>query len=238
MSKVVVVSKEASTYSCLWHNQMGHISEKGLQVQKNYELLPNLQSLNFCKFYIFDGYDDGVKQYRLWDPTTHKIVISRDMFMKESKGFVQDHMDRFVFKVKELLYGIKDLRQLYMMFDSFMVSQSECNHCVYFKFFENGIFMLYVDNILIASQSMVEINMLKAQVGRAFHMKDQWEAKQILGIKVHIDGKYGKLWLSQHKLEEEILMRFSIKGVKSTNIPFAFHSNLSSSLCHVSYTVS
>ena len=30
MSKVAVVSKEASTYSCLWHKQMGHMSEKGL----------------------------------------------------------------------------------------------------------------------------------------------------------------------------------------------------------------
>ena len=28
---------------------------------------------------IFVGYDDVTKGYRLWDPTAHKIVISRDV---------------------------------------------------------------------------------------------------------------------------------------------------------------
>lgn len=32
---------------------------------------------------------------------------------------------------------------------------------------------------------------------------------------------------------EEILIIFSMKCVKPTNIPFSFHSNISSSLCHV-----
>ena len=30
---------------------------------------------------IFLGYADGVKGYRLWDPTAHKIVISRDVIL-------------------------------------------------------------------------------------------------------------------------------------------------------------
>ena len=33
---------------------------------------------------IFVGYDDVMKGYRLWDPTTHKIVISRDVIVYES----------------------------------------------------------------------------------------------------------------------------------------------------------
>ena len=35
------------------------------------------------KIYIFFGYVDGVK-YHLWEPTSHKIVISRDViFLKD-----------------------------------------------------------------------------------------------------------------------------------------------------------
>ena len=30
--------------------------------------------------YVFVGYDDVVKEYRLWDPAAHKIIISRDAF--------------------------------------------------------------------------------------------------------------------------------------------------------------
>ncbi|KAH9669265.1 hypothetical protein KPL70_021724 [Citrus sinensis] len=37
---------------------------------------------------IFLGYADGVKRYRLWDPTAHKIVISRDVI------FVEDQLQR------------------------------------------------------------------------------------------------------------------------------------------------
>jgi hypothetical protein len=60
-----------------------------------------------------------------------------------------------------------------------MVSQnftrSEYDHCVYFKKLENDIFIilvLYVDDMLVARKSMVEINRLKAQLARTFDMKD------------------------------------------------------------------
>ena len=56
-----------------------------------------------------------------------------------------------------------------MKFDSFMESQNytriKYGHCVYFKMLDNGIFIilvLYVDDMLVASQSMTKINMLKA----------------------------------------------------------------------------
>ena len=34
---------------------------------------------------VFLGYADGVKGYRLWDPTAHKVVISRDVIFIEDK---------------------------------------------------------------------------------------------------------------------------------------------------------
>ncbi|KAK0597651.1 hypothetical protein LWI29_027264 [Acer saccharum] len=34
---------------------------------------------------IFLGYADGVKGYRLWDPTAHKVVISRDVIFVEDQ---------------------------------------------------------------------------------------------------------------------------------------------------------
>jgi len=35
--------------------------------------------------YVFLGYADGVKGYRLWDPTAHKVVINRDVIFAEDK---------------------------------------------------------------------------------------------------------------------------------------------------------
>jgi hypothetical protein len=52
-----------------------------------YALIPKNQCSKLdskSKKYIFVGYDDVVKGYRLWDPTTHKIIISRDVVFDES----------------------------------------------------------------------------------------------------------------------------------------------------------
>jgi hypothetical protein len=59
------------------------MKKKGLQVLVNHKLLPNLQSLNFYKFYFSIGYGDGVKGCILSNPTTQKIIISRDMYMEQ-----------------------------------------------------------------------------------------------------------------------------------------------------------
>jgi hypothetical protein len=93
------------------------------------------------------------------------------------------------------------------------------------------IMVLYVDDILVARKNMVEINRLKAQLARAFDMKDLGEAKQILGMDIHRDKKNGKLWLSQQKYVEKILMSFGMNNVRPVQIPLAFHFNISSSLC-------
>ena len=159
--------------------------------------------------------------------------------MEQLEGFVQDHNKRFVCKIKKSLYGMRQSpKQWYKKFDSFTVSQnftrSEYDHCVYFKKLENGIFIilvLYVDDMLVKSKIMVEINRLKAQLAKTLDMKDLGVAKQILGMEIHRDRKNGKLWLSQHKYMEKILMRFGMNNVKPVQIPLASHFKISLALC-------
>jgi hypothetical protein len=113
-------------------------------------------------------------------------------------------------------------------------TRSEYDNCVYFKKLENGMFIilvLYVDDMLVERKSMVEINRLKAQLAKAFDMKDLGTTTQILGMEIHRDRKNGNLWLSQQKYVDKILMRFGMNNVKPVQIPLASHFNLSSSLC-------
>ena len=70
------------------------------------------------------------------------------------------------------------------------------------------ILVLYVDDMLIVSKNMDDINRLKEQTVRNFDMKDLGVEKQILGIEIHTDRRNGKLSFSQEKYVEKILVRF------------------------------
>ena len=93
------------------------------------------------------------------------------------------------------------------------------------------ILVLYADDMLVASKSMVDISRLKAQLAGTFDMKDLGAARQILGMEIHRDRAKSKLWLSQEKYVEKVLQRFGMDKVKPVNIPLALHFKLSSGLC-------
>jgi hypothetical protein len=45
------------------------------------------------KKYVFVGYGDGVKGYRLWDPTAYKLIIRKDVVFDESSHIKSDLID-------------------------------------------------------------------------------------------------------------------------------------------------
>ena len=45
------------------------------------------------KKYVCVGYGDGFKEYRLWDPTSHKLIISRDVVFDESSLLKSELVD-------------------------------------------------------------------------------------------------------------------------------------------------
>ncbi|GJS43737.1 transposable element [Tanacetum coccineum] len=90
-------------------------------------------------------------------------------------------------------------------------TRSKYDHCVYLKKLQDGSFvylLLYVDDMLIASQSLDEIETLKTQLKSKFEMKDLGEAKMILGMEIVRDRKLRKLCLTQKQYLRRILKRF------------------------------
>ena len=68
--------------------------------------------------------------------------------------------------------------------------------------------LLYVDDMLIAAKSIVEVNKLKVLLNREFDMKDLGAAKKILGMEIHKDKDATRLWLSQAGYVKKVLERF------------------------------
>jgi hypothetical protein len=61
---------------------------------------------------------------------------------------------------------------------------------------------VYVDDIIIASNSMEEINNLKENLAKIFQMKDMGQIKYCLGIEFNV--KKNKVTMSQKKYVDDL----------------------------------
>ena len=71
-------------------------------------------------------------------------------------------------------------------------TKSEYDHCVYLKGLKSGNFiylLLYVDDMLKASRSRVEIDKVKAQLSSEIKIKDFGGVRKILGMEIVRDRK-------------------------------------------------
>jgi hypothetical protein len=91
--------------------------------------------------------------------------------------------------------------------------------------------LLYVDDMLIAAKSIVEVNKLKVLLSKEFDMKDLDATKKILGIEIHRDRDAKKLRLSQAGYVKKVLKRFSMENAKPVSTPLANYFRLSTSQC-------
>jgi hypothetical protein len=130
----------------------------------------------------------------VWDPTSHNVILDKDIVcMEQPKGLIQDCNSKFVCMLGNSLYGLFVPRQIYKKFESFIVSRNFSkgkNDYIFYSRFTD--LMLFVDDMLDASRSMDTISKKMTQVDRTIQMRDQGEAKQIMGMEVHRDGN-GKL---------------------------------------------
>ena len=75
----------------------------------------------------------------------------------------------------------------------------EYDCCVYVRSFDDDsliFLLLYVDDMLIAAKSIMEVNKLKVLLSREFDMNDLSAAKKILGMEIYRDKDAKRLWLS------------------------------------------
>ena len=165
--------------------------------------------------------------------------LEEEIYMTQPDGFKVAGKENWVCKLTKSLYGLKQSpRQWYKRFDQFMKGQrytrSKFDHCVYFQKLQEGTFiylLLYVDDMLIASKSKVEIERLKTQLNLEFEMKDLGEAKKILGMEICRDRAHGRVSLSQKQYLKKVLQQFGMnEQTKPVSTPLASHFKLSAQL--------
>ena len=86
--------------------------------------------------------------------------------------------------------------------------RSKFDSCVYVKKVKDSVMiylLLYVDDILIASKSKLEIQVAKAKLQKEFEMKELGNARKILGMEIERDRKNDTLFLLQISYIQKVL---------------------------------
>ena len=79
--------------------------------------------------------------------------------------------------------------------------------------------VLYVDDILLATNAMGTLYEVKQFLLKNFDMKDMGEASYVIGIKIHRERSRGILGLSQETYINKVLERFQMKNCSPSLAP-------------------
>ncbi|GJS75778.1 putative RNA-directed DNA polymerase [Tanacetum coccineum] len=152
--------------------------------------------------------------------------LHEDVYMAQPQGFKSKGQEHLVCKLKKSIYGLKQAsRQWYLKFDEVMKKynfiKNQVDQCVYLKMSGSNfiILLLYVDDIILASNNIDLLHESKRFLSRNFDKKDLGEASYVIGIEIHRDRANGRLGLSQKAYIERILNRFNMQHCFLTVAP-------------------
>ena len=141
--------------------------------------------------------------------------------------------NKMVCKLKKSIYGLKQAsRQWYYKFHqvimSFGFEMNMVDDCIYHKFSgsKHIYLVLYVDDILLATNDIRMLHETKRFLSKKFEIKDLGDASFVLGIQIHRDFSRGTLNLSQKSYIEKILTRFGMHDCKPGDTLWVRETNL------------
>ena len=155
-------------------------------------------------------------------------MLEEEIYMKQPKGFVNPKKAKYVCKLKRGLYGLKQSPRIWNFnIDTFL---KECgfkacgpDHCFYVMWTSGDklfiIVVLYVDDLIITSNSDPLMSEFKAKLCEKYKMKDLGELHWCLGMRVTRDRTKRTITLDQEKYIGDVLKRFNMLDCKPMLTP-------------------
>ncbi|GLI63566.1 hypothetical protein VaNZ11_006559 [Volvox africanus] len=131
-----------------------------------------------------------------------------------------------VCKLRRALYGLRQAPRAWYIrlrkeLESMGFKPSLAEPGLFVKI-ENGepvYVLVYVDDLLLACKSMAVIGQVKAQLLRAFAMRDLGETRFYLGFEIERDRTARTISVTQRRYISNILEKFGMKGANSRSTP-------------------
>ncbi|CAI7853277.1 unnamed protein product [Closterium sp. NIES-54] len=146
-------------------------------------------------------------------------LLMEEVYMRQPPGY--DDGSGRVWKLKRTLYSLKQSpRGWYKRIDDFLLqhgfARSECDSALYVlkEGEEQLVLLLYVDDLLLFSDSKDLIREVKQRLGAEFAMRDLGPVTYYLGMHVDRDRANGTIRLHQEKYVKGVLESFGMGNSK------------------------
>uniref|UniRef100_A0A2N9IHB0 Reverse transcriptase Ty1/copia-type domain-containing protein n=1 Tax=Fagus sylvatica TaxID=28930 RepID=A0A2N9IHB0_FAGSY len=157
--------------------------------------------------------------------------LKEDVYMIQPPGFVDPTHSDHVCKLQKSLYGLKQApRAWFERFTShlltigFVASTADPSLFVLRTGSTVLYLLLYVDDIILTSNSSSAVASLIAQLAETFELKDLGPLRFFLGLQ--IDYNRTGLFVHQRKYISDLLLKFNMTNCKPASTPFSISQKL------------
>ena len=150
--------------------------------------------------------------------------LSEEIYMQQPNGYVITGKEHLVCKLKKSLYGLKQsprcwYNAFHMYVESIGFQQSTADPCVYIRLRDGTVVAVYVDDLIVLSKTIAEMQDVKKKLSERFKMKDMGKLHYCLGISISHDEENHCIFLQQKQYILKMLKRFGLAEAKTVSTP-------------------
>ena len=144
-------------------------------------------------------------------------AVEEELYVKMPDGI---GLDGKIYRLRKALYGLKQASRCWnTTLDSALLTlglvRSQVDPCLYTSAAKDVFIIVWVDDVLIASQSQHKIASIKAALASLFKTHDLGPASVYVGL--HIKRSPGRVEVDQEAYVRELLKRFQMADCKPAN---------------------
>lgn len=151
--------------------------------------------------------------------------LDEEIYMEQPEGYIRPGEESLVCKLKKSIYGLKQSPRCWSKtFTEFMKNigfkQSTSDPCVFVRSRQElEILAVYVDDLILITESMESMEELKLALKKRYKMKDMRELSYILGISVIQDKDKNCVFLHQKHYIEAVLQKYGMHDANPVATP-------------------
>jgi hypothetical protein len=212
----------------------GNYEDDSWAVQDTYTAVANATSL---RIFIAIAAMKDLEIYQFDFDTAYlnaTIPPGTNIYVEQPRGFERN--PDLVCRLKNALYGLRRsalywFKTLAPVMRKLGWEPFDSDICL-FKHELGALIILYVDDLLIAAQTLDEIYKIKEAIEKEFKLKDMGPVKRFLGFDVIRDCNNRLIYLSQEAFAKKILIKYGWESVNPVQTPWPAGSSYRNSGTH------